>query len=208
MQALDRYFELCQAIGTKAKLMIVSKTRTVEEIRPFLEAGHRLFGENRVQEAKEKWLPLLEEYPDIDLHMIGGLQTNKLKEALSVFSSIDSIDRPELAEKFKDKDISNKSFMIEVNTGSEPQKSGIYPDKAEDFIKQCITEFHLPIVGLMCVPPHNEEPSPHFAFLKKLASKYDLQELSMGMSEDYKIALQQGSTMIRIGTALFGKRKY
>ncbi len=207
MDIISRYEEIKAKLGNRVKLMAVSKNHNAEEILPLLRLGHRLFGENRVQEAVEKWEPLLKEFPDIELHMIGSLQTNKIKEALKIFSAIDSLDRENLAEKIAREDITGKSFLIEVNTGSEPQKGGILPQEADKFIEKCLYEYRLPVRGLMCVPPAGEEPSPHFAFLNMLAKRHGLKELSMGMSEDYPLAIQQGSTCVRIGTALFGARK-
>ncbi|MBR7159193.1 MAG: YggS family pyridoxal phosphate-dependent enzyme [Alphaproteobacteria bacterium] len=207
MDIIAKYQEIKASLGQGVRLMAVTKNHTAEEIRPLLEAGHRLFGENRVFEAIEKWQPLKEEYPDIELHMIGSLQSNKLKEALGIFSAIDSVDRESLAQKLSLEDIGGKSFLIEVNTGSEPQKGGIMPEEADDFINKCLYEYKLPIKGLMCVPPADEEASPHFAFLKTLAKRHGLKELSMGMSGDYLLAVQQGSTCVRLGTVLFGPRK-
>ena len=207
MDIIAKYQEIKASLGQGVRLMAVTKNHTAEEIRPLLEAGHRLFGENRVFEAIEKWQPLKEEYPDIELHMIGSLQSNKLKEALGIFSAIDSVDRESLAKKLSLEDIGGKSFLIEVNTGSEPQKGGIMPEEADDFINKCLYEYKLPIKGLMCVPPADEEASPHFAFLKTLAKRHGLKELSMGMSGDYPLAVQQGSTCVRLGTVLFGPRK-
>lgn len=207
MDIIAKYQEIKASLGQGVRLMAVTKNHTAEEIRPLLEAGHRLFGENRVFEAIEKWQPLKEEYPDIELHMIGSLQSNKLKEALGIFSAIDSVDRESLAQKLSLEDIGGKSFLIEVNTGSEPQKGGIMPEEADDFINKCLYEYKLPIKGLMCVPPADEEASPHFAFLKTLAKRHGLKELSMGMSGDYPLAVQQGSTCVRLGTVLFGPRK-
>ena len=206
MDIIKKYEEIKEGLGQGVRLMIVSKNRTEAEIRPLLEVGHRLFGENRVFEAKDKWKVLKEEYPDIELHMIGSLQTNKIKEALKIFSSIDSVDRDNLAKKLSQEDIRGKSFLIEVNTGSEAQKGGIFPEEADNFIDKCIYEYHLPIKGLMCVPPVDEEASPHFAFLGMLARRHGLKELSMGMSKDYLVAIEQGSTCVRIGTSIFGPR--
>jgi hypothetical protein len=168
-----------------------------------LDAGHRLFGENRVAEALEKWQDLKEKYPDVKLHLIGHLQRNKIKEALRIFDAIDTIDSRELAEMLARHDISGKTFMAEVNTGSEPQKTGFLPNEIDAFLESA----PLPITGLMCIPPVGEEPSPHFAFLKTIAKRHsNIKELSMGMSADYEIAAAQGATIIRLGTALFGAR--
>ncbi|MBO4643213.1 MAG: YggS family pyridoxal phosphate-dependent enzyme [Alphaproteobacteria bacterium] len=191
-------------------LVAVSKMHEAEEILPLLQAGHRVFGENRVQEAMRKFPALKEQFPDLKLHLIGGLQTNKVKEAVSFFDVIESVDRIELAEKLAaemKKQGRNLPCFIQVNTGEEPQKSGIVPRETISLVKQC-RDLGLNIVGLMCIPPVDDEPSPHFAFLKKLAREAGVKELSMGMSDDYDIAVQQGATFVRVGTALFGKRDY
>ena len=191
-------------------LVAVSKMHEAEEILPFLLAGHRVFGENRVQEAMRKFPALKERFPDLKLHLIGGLQTNKVKEAVSFFDVIESVDRIELAEKLAaemKKQGRNLPCFIQVNTGEEPQKSGIVPRETISLVKQC-RNLGLNIVGLMCIPPVDDEPSPHFAFLKKLAREAGVNELSMGMSDDYDIAVQQGATFVRVGTALFGARDY
>ncbi|MBO4521218.1 MAG: YggS family pyridoxal phosphate-dependent enzyme [Alphaproteobacteria bacterium] len=191
-------------------LVAVSKMHETEEILPLLQAGHRVFGENRVQEAMRKFPALKEQFPDLKLHLIGGLQTNKVKEVVSFFDVIESVDRIELAEKLAaemKKQGRNLPCFIQVNTGEEPQKSGIVPRETISLVKQC-RDLGLNIVGLMCIPPVDDEPSPHFAFLKKLAREADVKELSMGMSDDYDIAVQQGATFVRVGTALFGERDY
>ena len=191
-------------------LVAVSKMHEAEEILPLLLAGHRVFGENRVQEAMRKFPALKEQFPDLKLHLIGGLQTNKVKEAVSFFDVIESVDRIELAEKLAaemKKQDRNLPCFIQVNTGEEPQKSGIVPRETISLVKRC-RDLGLNIVGLMCIPPVDDEPSPHFAFLKKLAREADVKELSMGMSDDYDIAVQQGATFVRVGTALFGERDY
>ena len=191
-------------------LVAVSKMHEAEEILPFLLAGHRVFGENRVQEAMRKFPALKKRFPDLKLHLIGGLQTNKVKEAVSFFDVIESVDRIELAEKLAaemKKQGRNLPCFFQVNTGEEPQKSGIVPRETISLVKQC-RNLGLNIVGLMCIPPVDDEPSPHFAFLKKLAREAGVKELSMGMSDDYDIAVQQGATFVRVGTALFGARDY
>ena len=188
----------------------VSKMHEAEEILPLLQAGHRVFGENRVQEAMRKFPALKERFPDLKLHLIGGLQTNKVKEAVSFFDVIESVDRIELAEKLAqemEKQNKNLPCFIQVNIGEEPQKSGIAPSETNSLVKRC-HDLGLNIVGLMCIPPVDDEPSPHFAFLKKLAQEAGVKELSMGMSDDYDIAVQQGATFVRVGTALFGERDY
>lgn len=191
-------------------LVAVSKMHEAEEILPLLLAGHRVFGENRVQEAMRKFPALKEQFPDLRLHLIGGLQTNKAKEAVSFFDVIESVDRIELAEKLAaemKKQGKNLPCFIQVNTGEEPQKSGISPYETISLVNKC-RDLGLNIVGLMCIPPVDDEPAPHFAFLKKLAREAGLSELSMGMSDDYDIAVQQGATFVRVGTALFGQRDY
>ena len=191
-------------------LVAVSKMHEAEEILPLLLAGHRVFGENRVQEAMRKFPALKEQFPDLKLHLIGGLQTNKVKEAVSFFDVIESVDRIELAEKLAaemKKQGRNLPCFIQVNTGEEPQKSGIVPRETISLVKQC-RNLGLNIVGLMCIPPVDDEPAPHFAFLKKLAQEAGVKELSMGMSDDYDLAVQQGATFVRVGTALFGERDY
>lgn len=191
-------------------LVAVSKTHSAAEILPLLRAGQRVFGENRVQEAAEKFPALREQYPDLKLHLIGGLQTNKVRDAVALFDVIESVDRVELAEKLAaeiKKQGRNPSCFVQVNTGEEPQKSGVAPNAAAALVEKC-RALGLNVVGLMCIPPANDEPSPHFAFLKKLARQSGVKELSMGMSADYPLAIQQGATFVRIGTALFGQRDY
>lgn len=191
-------------------LVAVSKMHETEEILPLIEAGHRVFGENRVQEAMRKYPPLKEKYPDLKLHLIGSLQTNKVKEAVRLFDVIESVDRPELAEKLaeemkkQEKDI---PCFVQVNTGEEPQKSGCVPRETISLVNKC-RSLGLNVAGLMCIPPVDDEPAPHFALLKKLARQAGVAELSMGMSDDYPAAIQQGATFIRVGTALFGARDY
>ena len=191
-------------------LIAVSKMHTVDEILPVLEAGQRVFGENRVQEAKEKFTILKEKYPNLELHLIGHLQTNKVKDAVALFDVIETVDRIELAEKLAAEMKKQNRFLpcfIEVNTGSEVQKSGIVSRETLSFAAKC-RELGLNIVGLMCIPPVDDEPAPHFALLKKFAKQLNLKELSMGMSNDFPIAVQLGATHVRVGTAIFGQRNY
>ncbi len=191
-------------------LVAVSKMHEAEEILPLLQSGHRVFGENRVQEAQNKYPALKEQFPDLKLHLIGSLQTNKVKEAISLFDVIETVDRIELAEKLAaemKKQGKNLPCFIQVNTGNEPQKGGCVSRETITLVEKC-RDLGLNVVGLMCIPPVDDEPSPHFAFLKKLAKEAGLSELSMGMSDDYDIAVQQGATYVRVGTALFGERKY
>lgn len=190
-------------------LVAVSKTHNADKIIPLLNEGHRIFGENRVQEAQKKWPELKALYPDVKLHLIGGLQTNKAKEAVALFDVIESLDRPELAEKLAEEMKKQNRFLpcfVQVNTGEEPQKSGVSPKDAVSFVKLYQEKYSLNVIGLMCIPPVDDEPAPHFAFLKKLAKDAGVKELSMGMSDDYPVAVQQGATFVRVGSAIFGKR--
>lgn len=196
-------------------VLAASKGQPVAVLEEALRAGLLLYGENRVQEAAEKWPELRKRHPGVRLHLIGPLQTNKVKEALSLFDAIQTVDRPKLAESIatelvKSDQRTNGStdhrFFIQVNTGEEPQKAGIAPKEAGDFIRYCRDDLKLPVIGLMCIPPAAEPPAPHFALLRKLALKNNLGELSMGMSEDFETAIRMGSTCVRIGRALFGER--
>lgn len=202
--------EYCGRKADDVTLVAVSKTHPAAEILPLLRAGHRVFGENRVQEAAEKFPALREQYPDLKLHLIGGLQTNKVKEAVALFDVIETVDRVELAEKLAaemEKQGRNLPCFVQVNTGEEPQKGGVVPRETISLVEKC-RELGLNVVGLMCIPPVDDEPSPHFAFLKKLARQAGVRELSMGMSGDYPLAVQQGATFVRVGTAIFGARDY
>ena len=202
--------EYCGRKADDVTLVAVSKTHPAAEILPLLRAGHRVFGENRVQEAAEKFPALREQYPDLKLHLIGGLQTNKVKEAVALFDVIETVDRVELAEKLAaemEKQGRNLPCFVQVNTGEEPQKGGVVPRETISLVEKC-RELGLNVVGLMCIPPVDDEPSPHFAFLKKLARQAGVKELSMGMSGDYPLAVQQGATFVRVGTAIFGARDY
>jgi pyridoxal phosphate enzyme (YggS family) len=190
-------------------LIAVSKTFGVQAIEPVLAAGQRVFGENRVQEAKAKWPALRERYPEIELHLIGPLQSNKAREAVALFDVIHSLDRPSLAEALA-KEIARQGraplLFVELNTGGEPQKSGVLPEQADDFIRQCRERYQLQIAGLMCLPPADEPPAPHFALTAKIARRNELNLLSMGMSADFREAIAMGATHVRIGTAIFGER--
>jgi pyridoxal phosphate enzyme (YggS family) len=191
------------------KLIAVSKTFGEAEIVPVVEAGQRLFGENRVQEAKAKWPPLKARYPDIELHLVGSLQSNKAREAVQLFDAIHSIDRPKIAKAVAEemaKQDRRLALFVQVNTGEEPQKAGVAPREAKDLVRLCRDELKLPIVGLMCIPPADEEPALHFALLAKLAAECGLTELSMGMSADFETAIQFGATYVRVGSAIFGAR--
>jgi pyridoxal phosphate enzyme (YggS family) len=191
------------------RLVCVTKTVPPERVRPVIEAGERIFGENRVQEAHGKWPALKAEHPDIELHLIGPLQTNKTREAVALFDAIETLDRRSLA-KVVAAEIQRAGrapkLFVQVNTGAEPQKAGVLPQDADAFITQCRTEHGLDPVGLMCIPPLDEQASPHFALLNKIAARNGLTELSMGMSADFALAIQLGATYVRIGSAIFGER--
>jgi pyridoxal phosphate enzyme (YggS family) len=192
-------------------LVAVSKTFGAEEIAPVIAAGQRVFGENRLQEAKAKWPGLKEEWPDIALHLIGPLQSNKAHESVELFDAIHSIDRPKIAETLRHAiDESGRAplLFIQVNTGEEPQKTGVAPQDAPQFIEYCRETLALPIFGLMCIPPSEEPPAPHFALLAKIARAHGLEGLSMGMSADFETAIRFGATHVRVGTAVFGEREY
>ena len=190
-------------------LVVASKTQSAAELRPLLQAGHRTFGENRVQEAIAKWPPLKAEFPHVELRLIGPLQSNKAKEAVAFFDVIETLDRPRLAKALADemaRQGRTPKLYIEVNTGDEPQKAGISPREADLFIRQCREEYGLAISGLMCVPPVGEQASPHFALLGQIARRNGLADLSMGMTADFPLAIQLGATHVRIGSAIFGAR--
>ncbi len=191
-------------------LIAVSKVQPLDRVRAVLDAGHRVFGENRVQEAAGKWPALREEYGPVQLHLIGPLQTNKLKQALDLFDVFHTLDRPKLARKLADAVQARGScpeLFIQVNTGEEPQKAGVLPAQADDFVAQC-RAMDLPVSGLMVIPPVDEEPSLHFALLRKIAERNGLTRLSMGMSSDFERAVALGATHVRVGSALFGARDY
>jgi PLP dependent protein len=190
-------------------LVAVSKTHPAASVRQALLAGHRVFGENRVQEAQSKYPELREEFPNFALHLIGPLQTNKVRDAVAAFDVIESVDRLRLAQALaREMEHSGRRppCLIEVNTGEEPQKSGIMPADADGFIDECRERLELPIIGLMCVPPLDEEPAPHFALLREIARRNGLERLSMGMSADFEKAIRFGATHVRVGTAVFGTR--
>ncbi len=193
----------------EVSLIAVSKTHEASLVREALFAGQRHFGENRVQEALFKYTALKEAFPDLVLHLIGTLQTNKVKEAVAFFDAIETLDRPRLAEALAremDKRGRRPPSFIEVNTGEEPQKSGVLPKEADAFIAFCRDRLALPVIGLMCIPPAFEEPSLHFALLREIARRNGLSRLSMGMSADFEIAIGFGATEVRVGTAIFGPR--
>lgn len=190
-------------------LIAVSKVQPLERLEAALAAGHRVFGENRVQEAKSKFPALRERYPDIELHLIGPLQTNKVKEAVALFDVIQTLDRPKLAAALAEEGRRQgrlPKLFVEVNTGEEPQKAGIAPADLGAFLAECRDQHGLEIAGLMCIPPVEEEASLHFALLAELARRHGIAELSMGMSGDYDVATRLGATYVRVGTAIFGER--
>lgn len=196
--------------GQPITLVAVSKTHEIGRIEPILLAGHRIFGENRVQEAARKWPALKERWAGIELHLIGPLQTNKVREAVELFDVIETVDREKLARKLKDemtRQGRDLPVYLQVNTGEEEQKAGVHPREADDFIRLCRDELKLDVRGLMAIPPADEEPAMHFALLKKIADRNRLPILSMGMSADFEIAAAFGATHIRVGTAIFGERR-
>lgn len=202
----------CAEVGRRADsvcLIAVSKTISVERITPALDAGQRAFGENRVQELIAKWPPLRERHPDLELHLIGALQSNKVREAMAHADFIHSLDRPKLAEAIaaeRDRAKRCPKLFAQVNTGEEPQKAGIGPREADAFIEDCRKRLGLPLIGLMCIPPLDDEPAPHFALLREIARRHGLAALSMGMTADFEIAIGFGATHVRVGTAIFGAR--
>jgi len=191
-------------------LVAVSKTFGPDAIAPVIAAGQRVFGENRVQEAKAKWPDLKARHPDIALHLIGPLQSNKAKEAVALFDAIHSVDRPSLCAALA-KEIARQGraplLFAEINTGAEPQKAGILPDAADGFLRECRDTYGLAIAGLMCIPPLDEPPAPHFALTAKIAARNGLKLLSMGMSADFESAIRFGATHVRVGSAIFGERR-
>jgi hypothetical protein len=190
-------------------LIAVSKTFDADAIVPVIQAGQRVFGENRVQEAKAKWPALMNDYPDLSLHLIGPLQSNKAREAVALFDAIHSLDRASLCEALAKevvKQDKRPELFIQLNTGEEPQKAGIAPADADAFIASCRNVYRLQIAGLMCIPPVDDPPAPHFALTAKIAARNGLKNLSMGMSADFETAIQLGATHIRVGSAIFGKR--
>ena len=200
--------------GSAARSRVGDADRGVEDfdataISPVIEAGQRVFGENRVQEAKAKWPELMSAYPGIVLHLIGPLQSNKAKEAVALFDAIHSVDRPSICEALAKEINSQKKqpeLFVQLNTGEEPQKAGVAPGDADAFIASCREKYGLAISGLMCIPPVNEAPAPHFALTAKIAARNGLKNLSMGMSADFAIAIQFGATHVRVGSAIFGHR--
>jgi pyridoxal phosphate enzyme (YggS family) len=208
-QKLD---EAIQKAGRKlsdVRLIAVSKFHDRDAVKVALQAGQRLFGENRVQEARDKFPPLRESYPDIELHLIGPLQTNKAADAVRLFDVIETLDRPALAEalaKAMTKLDRHVPCYIEINIGKEPQKAGIAPEALADFLKLCRDTYSLTVTGLMCIPPEGRDPRPYFVQVRQLAEQHQLSHISMGMSADYEIAIAERATEVRIGTAIFGER--
>lgn len=194
----------------QTRLVAVSKGHNAGAVLPCLQAGHRLFGENRVQEAGAKWPALRDTYPDIELHLIGPLQSNKLREAMDLFEVIETLDREKLALAIAKTGEGERGRLracfIQVNTGEEDQKAGILPHEADDFIRWCRDDLALPVSGLMCIPPAGDNPAPHFTLLRDMAARHALPNLSMGMSGDFEIAIRFGATHVRVGTAIFGER--
>tara|TARA_Y100000590_G_C15600210_1_gene969722 strand:- start:347 stop:997 length:651 start_codon:yes stop_codon:yes gene_type:complete len=197
-------------IKDKAKIIAISKRQPINKLIEALNGGHKIFGENQVQETLGKWPNLKEKYQNIELHLVGPLQSNKAKDAISIFDVIQTVDREKIAKILKKEEESLKkkiSYMIQINTGKESQKSGIMPNETEEFFKFCKEDLRLNINGLMCIPPFGEDPSEHFLYLQKKKIEFNLQHLSIGMTEDYKKAVQYGATHVRIGTGIFGQRK-
>jgi pyridoxal phosphate enzyme (YggS family) len=192
-------------------LVAVSKTFPAEAIEPVLAAGQRVFGENYVQDAKAKWPELRQRFPDARVHMIGPLQSNKAKEAVALFDMIETLDRTSLARELQ-KEIQKAGgtrsprFLVQINTGAEPQKGGVLPEAADAFIRACREQYGLDVEGVMCIPPADEPPAPHFALLTTIARRNGLKTVSMGMSADFPVAIAMGATHVRVGSAIFGSR--
>jgi PLP dependent protein len=208
-QEIARACKEARRDSASVTLIAVSKTFDAAAIGPVIEAGQRVFGENRVQEAKAKWPGLMSAYPGLALHLIGPLQSNKAKEAVALFDAIHSVDRPSICEALAKEIESQKrtpELFVQLNTGEEPQKAGVAPDAADAFIAACRDKYGLRISGLMCIPPVNDAPAPHFALTAKIAARNGLKNLSMGMSADFVTAIQFGATHVRVGSAIFGAR--
>ena len=209
MNCLDNYKAIKEEVNKlkgKPNLIIVTKNRSFETILPIIKSGHLHFGENKVQEAKEKWTPFLSNYKDIKLHLIGKLQSNKAKEAFFLFDFIHTLDSEKLAKKFSELELNSDKkikYFIQINIGNEVQKNGIDQSITKEFINFCTNDLKLNIIGLMCIPPNNGDPHPFFEKMQQLKSDNNLNELSMGMSSDYKEAADFGSTYLRIGSAIF-----
>jgi pyridoxal phosphate enzyme (YggS family) len=210
-QEIERACREASRDPASVTLVAVSKTFSADAIEPVIAAGQTVFGENRVQEAAAKWPPLTARHPGVELHMIGPLQSNKAKDAVALFHAIHSVDRPSLCEALA-KEIAKQGhrplLFVEVNTGGEAQKAGVAPQDADAFLKRCHDGYGLTIDGLMCIPPADEAPAPHFALTAKIATHNGLRLLSMGMSADYAVAIAMGATHVRVGSAIFGARDY
>jgi PLP dependent protein len=209
--AIDRAAQDCGRDPAEIALICVTKTFPAEDAVPLLEAGQRVFGENRVQEARGKWPALRARYPDLELHLIGPLQSNKVKEAVETFDVIESVDREKIARALAEeceRQGKHVRLLIQVNIGEEAQKAGVPPKEADALIKFCREECGLAIEGLMCVPPVGEQASPYFALLADIAKRNGLSTLSMGMSSDFELAIQLGATHVRVGSAIMGHRDY
>jgi PLP dependent protein len=208
-EAIARACRDCGRDPATVTLVAVSKTFGAAAIEPVIAAGQRVFGENRVQEAKAKWPALIAQHGGVELHLVGSLQSNKAKDAVALFDAIHSVDRANLAEALA-KEIARQArrplLFAEINTGAEAQKSGVLPEHADAFLAACRERYGLSVSGLMCIPPHDEAPAPHFALTAKIARRNGLKFLSMGMSADYPIAIAFGATHVRVGTAIFGAR--
>jgi pyridoxal phosphate enzyme (YggS family) len=194
---------------SEVTLVAVSKQHDPARIQAAIDAGQRVFGENRVQEAQGKFPALKERHPDLELHLLGPLQSNKAEDAVALFDVIESVDRPKIARALaKEMDRQNRrpKLFIQVNTGEEPQKAGVVPGELDGLVRLCRDELALPVIGLMCIPPIEDEPAPHFALLAKLAAEHGFDRLSMGMSHDFETAVKLGATHVRVGTAIFGER--
>ena len=208
-QRIARAARDCGRAPDEITLVCVSKTFAAEDILPTLEAGERTFGENRVQEAQAKWPPLRERFAGLDLHLIGPLQSNKAEDAVALFDTIETVDRPKIAGALAraiDKVGRHPRLFAQINTGAEPQKAGVLPEDADAFLAACRDEHGLEISGLMCIPPVDDQASPHFALLAKIAARNNIAALSMGMSADFALGIQLGATHVRVGSAIFGAR--
>ena len=206
---IDRAARDCGRSAADVTLVAVSKTFPAEDISPTLEAGQRVFGENRVQEARSKWPQLRERFAGVELHLIGPLQSNKAREAVELFDVIETVDRSKIAEVLATEIARSgrrPKLLVEINTGAEPQKAGVLPGEADAFLRRCRDDLGLDIAGLMCIPPADEQASPHFALLNRIAARNGIGLLSMGMSADFELAIQLGATHVRVGSAIFGSR--
>ncbi|MBS0386746.1 MAG: YggS family pyridoxal phosphate-dependent enzyme [Proteobacteria bacterium] len=210
---LARIAAAAQAAGRapgEVTLVAVSKRQPQDRVEALLTAGQRVFGENRVQEAQARWAERRRQHPDLQLRLVGPLQSNKAADAVALFDAIDTLDRPKLAQALADefqRQCKHPQLLVQVNTGEEPQKGGVIPGEADALIKACRETYGLSVSGLMCIPPANEQPALHFALLAKIAARNGLAQLSMGMSADFETAIRFGATMVRVGSALFGARR-